>query len=159
MGEMTWTKSGTASSRTNSKSLKFIIAGIVFLGLVVVLITQALSSSQQFFITLAEYHANPAHYSTRDFRMSAWVDGSSIQFNQIDATHSRLEFDLVDNVVSPTYRLRIVTLDEPKPDLLQDKAQAIVEGSIGADGALYTRPDGLLLKCPTRYEEGAPVKE
>lgn len=159
MGEMTWTKDGATSSRTASKSLKFIIAGIVFLGLVVVLITQALSSSQQFFITLAEYHANPTQYANKDFRMSAWVDGSSIQFNQIDATHSRLEFELVDNIENPTHRLKIVTVDQPKPDLLQDKAQAIVEGRIGADGAFYTTPDGLLLKCPTRYEEGAPAKK
>jgi cytochrome c-type biogenesis protein CcmE len=41
-----------------------------------------------------------------------------------------------------------------KPDLLRNEAQAIVTGSVGADGVFHA--EELLLKCPTRYEEAVP---
>ena len=90
----------------------------------------------------------------RDFRVSAWVDGDSIVFTQIDDQTSRLEFDIVDDLANPGSKMHIVAMNQEKPDLLQREAQAIVVGSIGEDGAMYANDDGLLLKCPTRYEEG-----
>ena len=41
-----------------------------------------------------------------------------------------------------------------KPDLLQHEAHAIMTGVVGADGVFYATE--LLLKCPSRYEEGVP---
>ena len=43
---------------------------------------------------------------------------------------------------------------EVKPDLLQHEAQAIMTGVVGEDGVFYATE--LLLKCPSRYEEGVP---
>lgn len=94
----------------------------------------------------------------RDLRMGALVVGDSIQYTQLDATNSRLEFDVVDTYDNPQYRMHIVVLNEPKPDLLQHEATALVEGSVGADGSFYVNPGGLLLKCPTRYEEANPER-
>jgi len=37
---------------------------------------------------------------------------------------------------------------------LTNEAQAIMTGSLGEDGVFYA--DELLLKCPSRYEEGVP---
>jgi hypothetical protein len=44
-------------------------------------------------------------------------------------------------------------LNEPKPDLLQHEAQALVEGQADENGVFTSIPGGLMLKCPTRYEE------
>jgi hypothetical protein len=46
-------------------------------------------------------------------------------------------------------------MNEPKPDLLQHEAQALVEGR-AENGVFMANPGGLLLKCPTRYEEMEP---
>jgi hypothetical protein len=59
----------------------------------------------------------------------------------------------VDDMSNPTQRLRVVAMNEPMPDLLQHEAQALVEGRALEGGVLETRPGGLYLKCPTRYEE------
>jgi cytochrome c-type biogenesis protein CcmE len=83
------------------------------------------------------------------------VLGDSIKYTQIDATNSRLEFDIVDDIKSPGQRLRIVALNEPMPDLLQHEAQALVEGT-AENGVFSANPGGLFLKCPTRYEEVEP---
>ena len=155
MAQPTWTadEAGLLENERPNR-LKFFIAGGLILVAVIFLITQALSTEGQFFITVQEYHENPAKYADRDFRISAWVDGDTIQFTQVDDQTSRLEFDIVDNLANPTSSLHIVAMNQEKPDLLQHEAQAIVVGSIGTDGAMYANDDGLLLKCPTRYEEG-----
>ena len=80
----------------------------------------------------------------------------TVVYTQIDAETSRLEFDVVDNIENPTVTLHIVAMNEPKPDLLQGQAQAVAIGRAGSDGVFYVNPDGLLLKCPTRYEELEP---
>lgn len=154
MAQPSWTiDNATALEKARPGRLKFIIAGIAILAAVIVLVFQAISSEGQFFVTVNEYYADPDRYTGRDFRVSAQVDGESIRFTQVDAFNSRLEFDIVDNVTNPAYRMRIVALNQPLPDLLQNNAQAIVEGRVGADGAMYANPNGVLLKCPTRYEE------
>jgi cytochrome c-type biogenesis protein CcmE len=43
-----------------------------------------------------------------------------------------------------------------QPDLLRDEAQAIMTGQLGEDGIFYVDDNGLLLKCPTKYEEAVP---
>jgi cytochrome c-type biogenesis protein CcmE len=47
-----------------------------------------------------------------------------------------------------------VIYDDVKPELLRHKAQPIVRGRLGEDGRFYA--DEVLLKCPSRYEEGIP---
>jgi cytochrome c-type biogenesis protein CcmE len=90
-------------------------------------------------------------------RVSGIVVGDSIKFMQIDATTSRLEFDIVDDLGNPGQRLHIVAMNEPMPDLLQNEAQALVEGRADEGGVFLANEGGLFLKCPTRYEEaGAP---
>jgi cytochrome c-type biogenesis protein CcmE len=49
-------------------------------------------------------------------------------------------------------------MNEPKPDLLQHEAQALVEGH-AENGVFMANQGGLLLKCPTRYEELEPGAE
>lgn len=154
MAQPTWTAEGVLPETKRRSRAPFFVAGAAILVAVIALIVSAVRNEGQFFVTLEEYYADPAKYAERDFRVSAWVDGESISFTQIDQYNSRLEFDIVDNVNNPGRRLRIVALNEPLPDLLQHEAQAIVEGRVGADGQLYANPDGVLLKCPTRYEEG-----
>jgi cytochrome c-type biogenesis protein CcmE len=50
-------------------------------------------------------------------------------------------------------RLKIV-YDDLKPDLLRHKSQPIIRGQLEDDGRFHA--DEVLLKCPSRYEEGIP---
>jgi cytochrome c-type biogenesis protein CcmE len=154
MTQTTWTNEQKQLEKPRRNNLKFIIGGVLILAALGFLIFNALSDTQQFYVTVGEYSANPTKYQTRDLRLTAFVLGDSIQFTQIDDFTSRLEFDIADDVNNPTQTVHVVAMNEPVPDLLQHEAQAVVEGSIGADGSMYANPGGLLLKCPTRYEEG-----
>jgi cytochrome c-type biogenesis protein CcmE len=153
MAQATWTKEeATTTEKTSTGRMKFFIGGGLMIVAIIFLVVNALQGTQQYYVTVDEYFADQSKFASQDLRVSGLVIGESIQFNQIDATTSRLEFDIVDDLQNPGQRLHIVAMNEPMPDLLQHEAQALVEGS--AEGGTFTaNPGGLFLKCPTRYEE------
>ncbi|MFN2188649.1 MAG: cytochrome c maturation protein CcmE [Candidatus Promineifilaceae bacterium] len=157
MAQATWTTEEGEQQKPKSGRLKFIIAGILMLAAVVFLVVNAISGSTQLYVTVDEYYAKQTEIGSRDLRISGWVNGDSIQYTQIDDQNSRLEFDITDDLLDPTrQKMHVVVLNEPIPDLLQHEAQALVEGHVEY-GEFISNPKGLLLKCPTRYEEANPA--
>jgi len=157
MADTTWTNQGDGLTETKSNRMKFIVGGVILLGAIIFLVVNAMSGNTQLYKTVDEFYAEQSRLTGRDLRVAGWVVGDTVQFTQLDATTSRLEFDIVDDLTNPNaQRLHIVAMNEPKPDLLQDKAQALVEGHAEQDGIFYSNQGGLLLKCPTRYEDMDP---
>jgi cytochrome c-type biogenesis protein CcmE len=159
MANTSWTNQGDVLAPATDNRLKFIVGGVVLLAAIVFLVVNAMSGNTQLYKTVDEFYAEQSRLTGRDLKVAGWVIGDSIQYTQIDATTSRLEFDIVDDLNNATVqRMHIIAMNEPKPDLLQNEAQALVEGHAEQDGIFYANPGGLLLKCPTRYEELEPVK-
>lgn len=157
MAESTWTTTeDTAFGKSSSNRWKFIAGGVVIMAAIAFLIVNAMSGTTQLYKTVDEFYAEESRLAGRDLRVSGWVIGDSIQYTQIDDHTSMLEFDIVDDINNPGKRLHIVAMNEPVPDLLQHEAQALVEGSSVESGVFNANPGGLLLKCPTRYEELDP---
>ena len=131
---------------------KYLLGGALLVMAVAVVIIQGMASSAQYFLTVGELRTKGPDIQSQNLRISGAVIGDSIDFN---AQTLHLEFDIVDTVekIGTQQPLRI-EYEGPKPDLLQDHAQAIIEGRLTADGTF--RADSLLLKCPTRYEEQFP---
>ena len=155
MAQATWTKEESTTEKSGNSRMKFIIGGLLAAAAVAFLLVNAFSGNTKLYVTVDEYFADQGKMTGRDLRVSGWVLGDSILFTQIDATTSRLEFDIVDDINNPGQRLRIVAMNEPMPDLLQHEAQALVEG-MGSGSEFTSNPGGLFLKCPTRYEEDEP---
>lgn len=159
MADTTWTKDdGAVLTTSKDNRLKYIVGGVLLLAAIVYLVVNAMTGNTQLYKTVEEFYAQQSRLTGRDLRVSGQVIGDSIQFTQIDAVTSRLEFDIMDSVREPGKTLHVVAMNEPMPDLLQHEAQAIVEGSADADGVFHANPGGLLLKCPTRYEEMEPTE-
>ena len=161
MAEASWTNKDKEAELEKPKSnrLKFIIGGAVLIAALVYLVVNAMSGNTQLYKTVDEFYTEQSRLVGRDLRVAGWVIGDSIQYTQVDAMNSRLEFDIVDDINSPDQALHIVVLNEPKPDLLQHEAQALVEGRADSNGVFEANPGGLMLKCPTRYEEIEPGAE
>lgn len=151
---------------------KFIVGGVLILAAMVYLIVMGTAQNAQYFITVDELIERQDTLAGQNVRMSGVVLGDSIQY---DAETLTLTFDVAhipistaeiedegglaealhEAATSPNVQtLQVVVEGQPKPDLLQHEAQAIVEGKLGADGVFHA--DTLLLKCPTRYEEALP---
>lgn len=157
MADTTWTNTGEeALFPAKSNRLKFVVGGVLLIAAIVYLVVNAMSGNTQLYKTISEFYAEQDRLVGRDLRVAGFVIGDSIEFTQIDATTTRLEFDIVDDINNPAQRLHVVAMNEPMPDLLQHEAQALVEGAANENGEFISNQGGLLLKCPTRYEELDP---
>ena len=127
-----------------NKKTKFIIGGVIVALAVVYLIYAGVQSSAAYFLTIDELHAKGTAIENRTVRVTGKVDEASINFNNRDLI-------LTFEVISETGQRMPVVFNGPKPDQMRHDADAILEGKY--DGEIFTAQT-LLLKCPSRYEEG-----
>ena len=161
----------TTPNTTSGGRTKFILGGLLIFAAVVYLIISSTQASAQYFLTVDEVLSKGDEILDRDLRLSGAVIGDSIQYDletltiTFDVAHIPGDNDEIDAqgglaaelnkaVTDPdSQRVQVVYVG-PKPDLLQNEAQAIMTGRLGDDGIFYA--DELLLKCPTKYEDAVP---
>lgn len=146
---------------------KFFIGGAIILGAILLLIITATRSSGQYYLTVEELLAQKAEMTGRSVRLSGVVLGDTIQVDGAAGTVTftiahvpgdMQEIDALGGIAAvlqqaaadPSLPRISVVYHGVQPDLLKHEAQAIVTGKLGADGIFYA--DGLLLKCPSKYE-------
>jgi cytochrome c-type biogenesis protein CcmE len=144
MAQSTTVPSVKISGRKANKKLKFVVGGVVIALAVIYLIYTGIQSTAAYFLTVDELYAKGEAMHDRTIRVSGKVDEASIDFNNRDLL---LAFD----VTSETGERMHVVFNGPKPDQMRQGADAILEGKY--DGETFTAQT-LLLKCPSRYEEG-----
>jgi cytochrome c-type biogenesis protein CcmE len=153
--------------------VKFIIGGLVILAAVIFLIVSSTRYSAEYFMTVDELKAKGTSLVGKSLRISGAVDGTTIQYDpqtmnltfeiaQVPGDNTSIEMGgglaavLHAAVTDPTRARLTIVYYGPKPDLLRDEAQAIVTGHLSEDGKFYVDDNGLLLKCPTKYQEAVP---
>ncbi|HOW92240.1 MAG TPA: cytochrome c maturation protein CcmE [Anaerolineaceae bacterium] len=152
------------------KTNKFLIGGILMLAAVALLVVTSLKGNAQYYLTVDELASGKAKAGS-NVRVSGVVLGDTIVY---DARTLNLTFTVAhipgDNdeieargglakvlheaSIDPNATRIKVSYNGVKPDLLTSEAQAIMTGVLGEDGVFYA--DELLLKCPSRYEDGVP---
>jgi len=130
-------------SRANKKT-KFVVGGVVIVVAIIYLIYTGIQSTSAYFLTVDELNSKSETMIGRTIRVSGMVDAETIDFNNRDLI---LQFDIFSEAGE---RLPVV-FNGPKPDQMREGAEAIIEGKF--NGTQFTAQT-LLLKCPSRYEEG-----
>ena len=149
---------------------KFIVGGILMLAAVVLLVVTSLKGNAQYYLTINELVAGKVSPGS-SIRISGVVLGDTITYdprtlnltfsvahipgdnNEIESLGG-LAAVLHEASLNPDATRLVVAYNGVQPDLLTNEAQAIMTGKLGEDGVFYA--DELLLKCPSRYEEGVP---
>lgn len=144
MAQSTAVPSVQVAGRAANKKTKFVVGGVVIALAIVYLIYNGIQSSAAYFLTVDELYAKGPAIENRTVRVSGQVDANTIEFNNRDLI---LKFD----VTSETGERLPVVFNGPKPDQMREGAEAILEGKY--DGQMFTA-QSLMLKCPSRYEEG-----
>jgi len=124
---------------------KFIIGGAIIVLAVGYLIFSSIGDSAAYYLTVEEVKDRGP--SGRDVRVAGLVLGDTIAW---DAQEWILKFKISDD--SGTLA---VTYHGARPDMLQDGAEAIVEGKYTENDSFEAK--NLLLKCPSKYEEEATI--
>lgn len=127
-----------------NKKLKFIVGGAVIVLAIAYLVITGFQSAATYFLTVDELYERESTMLDRNVRVSGKVDETTIDFNNRDLI---LNFD----ITSESGQNLPVVFNGPKPDQMREGAEAIIEGKW--DGQVFTA-NTLLLKCPSRYEEG-----
>jgi cytochrome c-type biogenesis protein CcmE len=150
---------------------KYIVAGLLVVAAAAYLIVTSTGSTARYFLTIEELQAMGQDADGRRLTISGAVLGETIDY---DPSQPRVTFTIVqvpadpreveragglakvlhDAVNDPEAPTLDVVYDDVKPDLLQHESQAIIRGQIKVDGRFYA--DEVLLKCPTKYDEGVP---
>jgi cytochrome c-type biogenesis protein CcmE len=144
MAQSTTIPSVKVAERAANKKTKFIIGGVVIALAIVYLIYNGIQSSAAYFLTVDELYAKGTTIENRTVRVSGKVDADTIDFNNRDLI-------LTFEVTSDTGERLPVIFNGPKPDQMREGAEAIMEGKY--NGENFTAKT-LMLKCPSRYEEG-----
>ncbi|MBE2269837.1 MAG: cytochrome c maturation protein CcmE [Anaerolinea sp.] len=145
--------------------MKFLIGGLLILGAVVYLMISGTVSGARFFISVDELLSKP-DYAGQTVRITGAVLGDTITYDpetltieftiaNIQEPYSDLALALNHAVNDPdAQRLAVRVENEVMPDLLQHEAQAILTGSLDANGVFQATE--LNLKCPSRFTEANP---
>lgn len=161
----TWERTATATLPKQNKSWQFLLGGALLLSAVVFLILGGTIMGAQYFTTVEAVVADPDAFVGKTIRISGAVIGETIDYNtgaltigftiaHIPENTENLGEALFVAANNPTAtRLPVFIENQVKPDLLRHEAQAILTGRLGEDGVFYATE--LLLKCPSRFEDGA----
>jgi cytochrome c-type biogenesis protein CcmE len=172
MAEMSWEKSATRPQvRPAVDRWKFIIVGVVLVGVVGFLLISGTLAGGRYFMTVNTLVSRP-ELQGKVVKISGAVIGTTIEnhpeANYFTFTMSHLTDDINElntegglakalnkAVNDPAAKhLKVVVKNQAMPDLLQNEAQAILTGRLADDGTFYA--DEILLKCPSKYQAEIP---
>ncbi|MBX3080875.1 MAG: cytochrome c maturation protein CcmE [Anaerolineae bacterium] len=168
-----WEKSTTLTKpqTKNANRLKFGLVTVVLLSAIAFLMFSGTQFNGRFFITVDDVLSRPDLVG-KSVKISGAVIGDTIKVDPDTQTITftiahvtdkldELEKDgglakvLHEAVISPNAKhISVVVRNQPRPDLLQNEAQAILTGKMGEDGVFYA--DELNLKCPSKYQGDLP---
>jgi cytochrome c-type biogenesis protein CcmE len=154
--------------RARGERAKYLIGAALLLGSIAYLLLSGTLLGARYYITVDEVVADPK-YQERPVRLSGVVLGETIVIDESDPSNTVIQFTVAnvpENTTNLAEALYLATLDtsatrlkvyiegQPRPELLRHEAQAILTGTVGADGVFYATQ--MNFKCPSRFEEGGP---
>lgn len=142
-------RGAVSTSRANSK-IKFIVGGAVIVALIAYLIISSISTQGAYYREVGEVLTQQTALSGKNLRVSGKIVTESIRY---DATTLNLDFKISDP--TDVSKQLAIHFHGVQPDqITRENTEAIVEGTLGSNGTVEA--NNLLLKCPSRYEEGVP---
>jgi cytochrome c-type biogenesis protein CcmE len=159
------------SSKEHGIPKKFIAGMIVIAAAVIYLIVSSTQASAEYFLTVNEVLDRQAELTGKNIRLSGVVLGNSIQYDtdsltltfsiaHISGNNADIEkagglgAALHEAAMDPSRKKITVVYKGVKPDLMKDEAQAIVTGTLAANGTF--KANEVLMKCPTKYKQAVP---
>ncbi|MEO6924150.1 MAG: cytochrome c maturation protein CcmE [Bryocella sp.] len=126
--------------------VKFIVAGLVVVGMVAWLAISGYSDSKQYYVTIAELQT----MGNRAYKVHLRVAGN-VAPGTIDRNGPNAKFTL-------TEQGKVLRVDyqgsEPPPDEFKDDAQTLAIGTFGHDGVFHATQ--LQAKCASKYAPAKP---
>ncbi|MHB8381435.1 MAG: cytochrome c maturation protein CcmE [Candidatus Binataceae bacterium] len=139
--------------------LRFVIGTALVVGAIVYLITTAIRSTSEYYLTVNEVAGRQAELVGQPLRIAGRVKPGTIAWDPATLT---LQFGMIpipdpnaDPAVRPVSTAEpasytVTCAGEPKPDMLADNRDVIVEGKLDSDGHITATQ--VLTSCPSKYK-------
>jgi cytochrome c-type biogenesis protein CcmE len=124
------------------------------------LIFSAIRTTSEYYLTVPEVAARQSELGGQALRVAGRVKAGTINWDPNSLT---LKFEIVPIpdvdapaapvkpvVASDPVSFRVVCAGEPKPDMFAPGRDVIVEGKLGADGAIAATQ--VMTSCPSKYK-------
>lgn len=133
---------GARQSVGRSGGLKYILGGVVLLGVIAFVMFSSFQSNTVYYYTLPELYTQQTQLTGQTVRVNGPLDKTSIQNDQKNLI---LKFNLVqDGHVLPVVYRGVA------PDTMGSGESVVAEGKLDHNGVFQA--DNILVKCPSKYE-------
>jgi len=128
-----------------NKRVRALVSVLIIGGALSLLLFTTMSEGASLYKHVDEVMATPQQYYGRDMNLHGFVTGTV--FKRPNALDYRFSVKSGDKVVLATYTGVV-------PDTLKEGAEVVLTGRLHEDG-FAVAPNGIMAKCPSRYDPAA----
>ena len=127
-----------------SKTMKILATAVVLVGALGGLMYTSLAEGTEYYKHVDEVMVDPGAWHGKKLQIHGFVVEGSIKRKPDTLEHI---FQLHQNgyVVNARYTGIV-------PDTFKDDSETVIKGTFASDGVFNVEPDGVMAKCPSKYE-------
>lgn len=130
----------------SKKTVRVSLSALVILSALTFLMYTSISEGAEYYKYVDEVMAEPEKWHGKRLRVHGYVLGDP----QVNPKTLEYRFTVQSNgaTVNATYRGVV-------PDTFKKDAEVVLKGTLTTEGVVVVEPDGIMAKCPSRYEADA----
>lgn len=131
------------------KPIKIAVTAGVLVAALSGLMYTTLREGTEYYIHVDEVMAEPGAWHGKRLQLHGYVVEKSIERRR-DSLDYRFRIQSNGKVVQATYTGVV-------PDTFKDGSEVVIRGQLGPDGFKVDAKDGIMAKCPSKYEAKGPA--
>jgi len=133
----------------SKKTARAVISGVVVMSALVLLLVVTVSEGAAYYKHVDEVMGNPSPWYGKAMQLHGFVVDDSIQ-KRPNSLDYRFKIKYGEATVDARYTGIV-------PDTFKDASEVVLKGRLTPSG-FEVEPDGVMAKCPSRYEAAGPKK-
>ena len=129
-----------------SKRVRALVSVVIVGGALSLLLFTTMSEGASLYKHVDEVMASPQQYYGRNMNLHGFVEGAV--FKRPNTLDYRFSVKSGDKIVLATYTGVV-------PDTLKEGTEVVLKGQLH-DGGFQVEPNGIMAKCPSRYDPDKP---
>jgi cytochrome c-type biogenesis protein CcmE len=131
----------------NAKTMKILATAAVLVAALGGLMYTSLAEGTEYYKHVDEVMVDQAAWQDKKLQLHGFVVEKSIQRRR-DSLDYIFKLEKNGYVVNARYTGLV-------PDTFKDNAETVIKGRFSSDGTFMVEPNGVMAKCPSRYESSA----
>jgi cytochrome c-type biogenesis protein CcmE len=128
----------------SAKTVKTLITTVVLTAAFGGLLWGTLAEGTEYYMHVEEVMADPEEWQGKALQVHGWVVVGT-RMRKPDTLDYRFDVESNGHVISAQYTGIV-------PDTFQDGSEVVVSGHLNPDGTFNVKPNGVMAKCPSKYE-------